>query len=148
MAKKQQTLTVVLALIAGLASVQCSYVHAAETGLTDKAGDPMSVITCTFGEFAYFSVKDGKLKVEPDKENWSIVIAALDTDTPKMKGNMGESPLLILGRYSDIIYLAERTPLGNMIYITIFTKQGIVTFSKQYIIAGQIMAYMCIGRFK
>ena len=107
-----------------------------------------------FSKLIYFSLgnENAELDLSHDKD-FSFIISGLNTDEPQMKGNFGETPLNILWRTEDTIYLAELTPLKNAInYITLFHKRKIVIFSKQYEMLpggkGQIFAYMSVGHFE
>ena len=103
---------------------------------------------------AYFFITGDKYtELEAKDEDYIFIISDLNTDTPKLKGNVGESQLYVLKRTPDTIYLAEVTPLGNALnYITLFPPKRIVVFSKQYQMIppdrGEITAYMSIGHFE
>jgi hypothetical protein len=154
----------------------------AETEFKHKlTGEPISVIKCTFDKTAYFWIgkKQGKgtmykveswlkniyshayifmtgdrnTELEAKNEDYSFIISDLNTDTPNIKGNLGESQLHILLRTPNTIYLAEVTPGENALnYITLFPKKGVVIFSKQYQMFppenGEIAAYMSVGHFE
>jgi len=128
----------------------CSYGHAQE--IKPKVTDePLSIINCAFFKSAYFTVEDGKVGTDLIKDEWSFVIADLDTNKPIMKGNSSEVSLLVLRRSPHTIYLAEFTREGNINLITLFPEKRIVTFSKQYTLSplsSNIIVYMSIGRFK
>ena len=128
----------------------CSYGHAQES--KDKAADePLSIINCAFFESAYFTVEDGKVKVELIKDEWSVAIADLDTNKPIMKRNSSEVSLVVLRRSPHTIYLIELTREGNINLITLFPEKRIVTFSRQYTLSplsSNIIVCMSIGRFK
>lgn len=103
-----------------------------------------------FGQEYIFSVGDeeAELDLSHDK-NFSFIIAGLNTDKPKMKGNLGESELLILLKNENTIYLVEVTPAGNANYITLFPKRRLVIFSKQYqMINGEIAAFVSVGHIE
>jgi len=126
------------------------YAHAQE--MKDKAADePLSIINCAFFKSAYFTVEDGKVKTELIKDEWSFVIADLDTNKPKMKRNSSEVSLVVLRRSPHTIYLAELTRERNVNLITLFPEKRIVTFSKQYTLSplsSNIIVCTSIGRFK
>ena len=105
-----------------------------------------------FTKSIHFLISNEKadLEITHDK-NFSFILSGLDTDKPIMKGNMGETPLHILWKTEDTIYLAEITPAKNAInYITLFPGRKIVIFSKQYIMLPfkGISAFMCVGHFE
>lgn len=128
----------------------CSYGHAQES--KDKVtSEPLSIINCAFFESAYFTVEDGKVKVELIKDEWSVAIADLDTNKPIMKRNSSEVSLVVLRRSPHTIYLIELTREGNINLITLFPEKRIVTFSRQYTLSplsSNIIVCTSIGRFK
>ena len=109
------------------------------------AGD--TILTCKFEELSSFYYDDGKLNGELNKEQNPnpVIFAGLDTKSPVMKGNMGETPLTILMQNSDAIWLAEAPPLGGLNLWTIFKKQKIAIQSKQYSMLGKPFGLMSMG---
>ncbi len=109
-----------------------------------------SILTCKFEDISTFYYDNGKVKAELDKEKNAnqVIFAGLDTETPVMKGNMGETPLGILKKDSDVIWLAEMTDLGSINVWTIFKKQKIVIQAKQYSMFGKPFGLMAMGKCK
>ncbi len=72
-----------------------------------------SILTCKFKEVATFYSDKGKVETALDKEKNAnpVIFAGLDTKSPVMKGNMGETPLIVLMKDAETIWLAEEPPL-------------------------------------
>ncbi len=109
-----------------------------------------SILVCTFSHSAFFGPKgqdDVSAEIKKEKP-WTVVFAEIDSDSPKLKGNVGESTLTVLRRNSNTVWLAEAPPLGGVNVWTIFFDTHIAIYSKQYPIWGKPFGMMSMGRCK
>lgn len=107
-------------------------------------GQPLSedMINCEFKVISHFfyenkdevSDKDRKVYYETSEESKPILItfAGLSTKEPKMKGNLGDTPLTMLKNDAESIVLAEQNAFGEMFVYTIFKKERVATWYKAY----------------
>lgn len=107
-----------------------------------------SILTCKFKEISTFYYNKDKIEAELDREKNAdpVIFAGLDTETPVMKGNMGETSLSVLMRDSETIWLVEAPPLGGANVWTIFKKQKIAIQAKQYSMFGKPFGLMSMGK--
>jgi len=109
-----------------------------------------AILQCTFSRIATFDPKgkdDVKAVVSKD-DPWVVIFAGLDSASPKLKGNMGESSLEVIRRESDGIWLAEKPLLGGVNIWTVFFSTRIAILSKQYTIGGKPFGMMSMGHCK
>jgi len=108
-------------------------------------GQPLSedMINCEFkviSSFVYGNKKDTlseenrKVYYETSEESKPnlITFAGLSTEEPKMKGNLGDTPLAVLKNDAESIVLAEQNAFGEMFVYTIFKKERVATWYKAY----------------
>lgn len=109
-----------------------------------------SILICTFSYGATFDPKgQDDVAAEVDKkESWSVIFAGLDSGSPKMRGNMGETPLRIIRSNPSTLWLAEEPPLGGVNLWTIFLDTRIAILSKQYLLIGRPFGMMSMGHCK
>jgi hypothetical protein len=113
-----------------------------------------SILTCTFTAGtaeAYRDVLRSKpieLSATRTERPWSVVFAGLDTAEPRLKGNAGESKLVILERAADTVWLGERPALGGINVWTVFLDSKTATMTKQYPMLGNPFALMSMGTCK
>ena len=99
--------------------------------------EPKDIIICNLNYWFSASVNDNEItEIEFDwpstkNANLEIVISWILWETPKLKWNMWETELLKMWNW-DVIYLIEITWAWNMVVYTYYTKQGILSMSKQY----------------
>lgn len=74
----------------------------------------------------------------------------LDTDVPKMIANMGQDDLVKIYEDDDTIHLVEKGPIsgGTLVIYTIFKKEGLAIWTKQYDFIGVPLGYMGMGYCK
>jgi hypothetical protein len=123
--------------------------------------------TCSFNRLqsAYFEFKDNKndnagrapssanemakiyfeTSIE-SKPNISAFID-LDTDNPKMTANMGQAEMVKIIDNEDSVVLVEKDTLssGVLIAYTIFKKEGVGVWTKQYKLIGVPLVYSSMG---
>ena len=124
--------------------------------------------TCSFNRLNEVSFsfldKDNKVSLDPignekPKINYSssaqskaldVSFVDLDTKNPKMVANNGQDNLVKIYEDDQTLQMIEETPLntGNVIVYTIFKKEGIASWSKQYRFLGTPYAYMGMGYCK
>ena len=92
-----------------------------------------AILTCRFEEETGFTIEKGRVvhHREPFGPN-DVVFAGLDSSAPAMKGDVGESRLVVVRRDSDTVWLMEQPPLGGVNLYTIFRDTKRVVGSKQY----------------
>ena len=116
---------------------------------TPAAAD--TILTCTFTDgTAGFQADPGKpIKATLDKREkpWSVVFVGLDSDRPRLKGNVGEEDLVVLVRTPRVLWLGATPPLGGLNVWTIFLEHKMATMSKQYDLMGPF-ALLSMGRCK
>lgn len=130
---------VAIALLGALIVLAPSRLHAAQ-----------SILICTFSYVSTFDPKgqnDVVAKVHK-QEPWSVIFAGLDSGSPKIRGNMGESPLKVIRSDPSTLWLAEEPPLGGVNLWTIFLDTRTAILSKQYPIFGTPFGMMAMGRCK
>ncbi len=108
-----------------------------------------SVLICTFQESA--SVKrepSGEISSESGTigepivlesgglNSETIILAGLDSSSPVLRANLGESKLEILRRTKEVIWLVEKPPLGGVNIYALFLKSRTVIESKQQLFLG------------
>jgi hypothetical protein len=108
-----------------------------------------AILTCRFEEEAGFTVEAGRVVAQrasfPPNDT---VFAGLDSATAIMKGNEGESRLVVVRREADTVWLMEQPPLGGVNLYTIFRDTKRVVGSKQYRppVPDVVFALTFIGR--
>ena len=114
------------------------------------AGD--SILTCTFsvGTASFYEgvLAEKSIAATLDRKEgpWSIVFTGLDTNRPRMKGNMGEQDLLVLRRTPTTVWLGEVPPLGGLNVWTIFSEHKTAVLSKQYELLGGPLGVLSMGK--
>jgi hypothetical protein len=108
-----------------------------------------AILTCSMDEETGFTIKEGRTehfrtRYEPNE----IVFAGLDSTTPTMKGNVGESRLIVVRREAATVWLMENPPLGGVNIYTLFRDTKRIIGTKQYHagIVDIIVALTSIGR--
>ncbi len=66
----------------------------------------------------------------------TIILAGLDSSSPVLRANLGESKLEILRRTKEVIWLVEKPPLGGVNIYALFLKSRTVIESKQQLFLG------------
>jgi hypothetical protein len=113
-----------LCLIAGLALILAA-------GGTASAWD--AILTCRFEEEIGFTIEGER--VVHHRELFGpneVIFAGLDSSTPTIKGDAGDTRLVVVRRDADTVWLMEQPPLGGVNLYTIFRDIGRVIGSKQY----------------
>ena len=113
-----------LCLIAGLALILAA-------GGTASAW--AAILTCRFEEEIGFTIEGER--VVHHRELFGpneVIFAGLDSATPTIKGDAGDTRLVVVRRDSDTVWLMEQPPLGGVNLYTIFRDIGRVIGSKQY----------------
>jgi hypothetical protein len=136
-----------LLLLTFLAGAQSAY--ASEYILASQY-DPPSIIVCRFSKGIYIDPDNGEFNTSVMNEKpFEIVISEPFGDRPVMKGNVGETELVKLGAGQGVVYLLELTEAGNINYITLFIKNKMVVFSKQYLPPSGVPIVMTlVGRYR
>jgi len=113
------------------------------------AGDTILECTCSKSVLITSKGTDGVVVDSKKEKGVKIIFAALDTDTPKMKGTLGESTLKVVKREQTILWLAEEPELGGINLWTIYFEVGMFTCSKQYSMeSGKPLGVMLMGYCK
>lgn len=120
-----------------------------------------SVLVCTFektatvkressGKFSIEGGTDEAIVLEPGGlGSETILLAGLDSGSPVLRGNLGESKLEVLRRIKDVIWLVEMPPLGGVNIYTLFLESRTVVESKQMLLLGiEPYGSMAIGKCK
>lgn len=109
-----------------------------------------SILECTYTKLALFDPKGtGDVSIELASDNQRIIFAGLDTNVPKIKGNVGESPLKVIKRDASTLWLSEEPSLGGINLFTIFLDRKMFICSKQYLLpSGQPFGMMFMGHCK
>jgi len=113
------------------------------------------IINCEFKTISDFVYKNGK-EITSDKDrkvyyNTSegkpnlITFAGLSTKEPKIKGNMGDSPLTILKNDTETVVLVEQNAFGDMFTYTIFKKEKVAVWHKAYTLVATPYALLSMG---
>lgn len=81
------------------------------------------------------------------KEPNIVAFIDLDTNAPKLKGNAGQSNLIKVIDNQDTVSLIEEAPVefGSIIVYTIFKKERVATWSKQYKLVNIPFGLMAMG---
>lgn len=107
-------------------------------------GQPLSedIINCEFkviSSFVYqnkketLSDKNRKINyITTDEKPNLITFAGLSSKEPKLKGNMGDSPLTEIKNDNETIVLIEKNGIGDIFVYTIFKKEKVATWYKSY----------------
>lgn len=111
-----------------------------------------SVINCEFKVFSKFSFniyseKEKLIKYGTNNQDESvnIIFSGLDTETPVMKGNNGEDPILILPGTENEINLATFNSFGDMFVYKIYKKEKVATWYKSYNMLGSPYTVVTMG---
>lgn len=105
-------------------------------GLTTNGMAQDSILICNFYKGAFLDPsKPNTVTINDDK--FTVIFAGLDSNTPTIRGNVGEEKLEILRYGGDVIWLAETPVLGGVNVWTIFLKKKAALMSKQYLLFGQ-----------
>lgn len=105
-------------------------------GLTTNGMAQDSILICNFYKGVLFDpAEPNTLNINDDK--FTVIFAGLDSNTPTIRGNVGEEKLEILRYGGDVIWLAETPVLGGVNVWTIFLKKKAALMSKQYLLFGQ-----------
>jgi hypothetical protein len=100
------------------------------------------------------STGEEKAKIYYDSwvESQPNIVSFIDLDTkePKMTANMGQDSLIKAYEDEEVIQMVEGNTLstGTMITYTIFKKDGVAIWSKQYNFLGVPVGYMGMGYCK
>ena len=109
-----------------------------------------SILTCTFSsgttEFYSDAPKPIEAVLNTKEAPWTVILAGVTSDHPRIKGNMGEAPLSLLARAGNTVWLAESLPLGGLNVWTVFLQQKVAVLSKQYDMFGKPYGLMSMGR--
>lgn len=95
---------------------------------------------------------DGKAKImQPtfevfDEDPQPMIYSGISTESPRVKGNLGESPLLVVKRTPTEIELLERTSSGNIVMHSLFLTEKIGVMTKQYGLGAAPHAYLQMGK--
>ncbi len=120
-------------------------------------GQPLSedIINCEFKVISNFfyenkdevSDNDRKVYYETSEENKPnlITFAGLSTKEPKMKGNLGDTPLTMLKNDAESIVLVEQNAFGEMFVYTIFKKERVATWYKAYRLVATPYGMLSMG---
>jgi hypothetical protein len=90
------------------------------------------ILTCRFEEETGFKIIKERVAHHRNVDSTEVVFAGLDSASPIMKGNAGESRLTVVRREADTVWLMEQPPLSGVNVYTIFRDTKRVIGSKQY----------------
>jgi hypothetical protein len=92
-----------------------------------------AILTCSMDEETGFTIEKGRTEhVRERYKPTEIVFAGLDSPTPTMKGNAGESRLTVVRREAATVWLMEQPPIGGVNVYTLFRDTKRVIGTKQY----------------
>jgi hypothetical protein len=79
-----------------------------------------------------------------------VSFSDLDTKNPKMVANMGQDDLVKIYEDEETIHMIEKATLdsGTAVIYTIFKKEGVAIWTKQYSFLGTPYGYMAMGYCK
>ncbi len=114
------------------------------------------IINCEFkitSDFVYKNQKDAwsdenrKVYYETsDSETPNLItFAGLSTKEPKIKGNQGDSPVIMLKNDTDSIVLVEQNAFGDMFTYTIFKQEKVAVWHKAYKLVKAPYALLSMG---
>jgi len=115
--------------------------------------DTATVIQCSFGSFMYvkpIQKNDGseeiRYEVIPEDEPFSFSIVKHEDGSATMKGNGGESDLLIAKNDEQSMVFLEQSGLGHIFTYTIFPDREIGIMTKANEAFGAIYSLVGVGR--
>lgn len=124
--------------------------HPDPPGLTERLAD---TIVCEYRGVSTVEIvaDESSKRLQPRYESsisapLQVVYSEIQTASPKLKANMGETPLTVVKRTDDEIELAERTDAGNLVMHSLFLTEKAAIMTKQYRIVqpfGLIMMGKC-----
>jgi hypothetical protein len=74
-----------------------------------------------------------------------ISFSGLSTETPRMKGNFGDEPLVILNNTPESITLATQNAFGEIFIYNIFKEERVATWYKSYKLADLPFSLLSMG---
>lgn len=89
---------------------------------------------------------DSSVESQPN----TVSFVDLDTENPKMVANIGQDELIKIYDDEEIIHMMEKSPfnLGTVNLYTIYKKEGVAIWTKQYSLLGVPIGYMAMGYCK
>lgn len=111
-----------------------------------------SVINCEFKAISSFSAhndENNRETIEYGTDNQdqpvNIIFSGLNTETPVIKGNMGEDPLVIISNTETELKLASSNSFGDIFFYKIYKDQKVATWYKSYDMFGTPFASLSMG---
>jgi hypothetical protein len=110
-------------------------------------------VICQFERIATAEVdSSGKIVTGGESDQGELVISNLNSDAPVGTGNIGAVKLQVLRKSKDAIWLAEINPNEVAGVITLFSKTGIVMYTKHEVLhtvnGDTPFGFVEIGRFR
>lgn len=89
---------------------------------------------------------DSSVESQPN----TVSFIDLNTKNPKMVANIGQDELIKIYDDNEIIHMMEKVPLntGSINLYTIYKKEGVAIWTKQYNFLGVPIGYMAMGYCK
>jgi hypothetical protein len=114
-------------------------------------GLPLSgdMITCDFRVFASGDAARGNPLIKVSTQTpVTMTFAGLHSKEPRLKGNHGESPIVIASDSPEEIVIVERNGLGNVFTYTIARETGLAIWTKAYFMlrADKPVGSLSVGR--
>ncbi|OHA99653.1 MAG: hypothetical protein A3G47_00470 [Candidatus Zambryskibacteria bacterium RIFCSPLOWO2_12_FULL_39_45] len=114
------------------------------------------IINCEFDVVSSFDYKNQKdaLSEENRKVYYEtsdsktpnlITFAGLSTKEPKIKGNDGDSPVIMLKNDAESVVLVEQNAFGDMFTYTIFKQEKVAVWHKAYKLVATPYALLSMG---
>lgn len=114
------------------------------------------IINCEFDVVSSFDYKNKKdawsdkdrkvyYETSDSKTPNLITFAGLSTKEPKIKGNNGDSPLIILKNDAESAVLVEQNAARDMFTYTIFKKEKVAVWHKAYKLITTPYALLSMG---
>ncbi|MDO8264828.1 MAG: hypothetical protein Q7T34_00475 [Candidatus Parcubacteria bacterium] len=104
------------------------------------------------GHVPYSEEEKAKIYYESSMESQPNIVSFIDLDTknPKMVANIGQDELIKIYDDEEIIHMVEKIPLnsGSINLYTIYKKDGLAIWTKQYIFINVPLGYMAMGYCK
>ncbi len=114
------------------------------------------IINCEFDVTSDFIYKNAKeptseenrkvyYETSDSKTPNLITFAGLSTKEPKIKGNQGDAPLIMLKNDAESIVLVEQNSFGDMFTYTIFKQDKVAVWHKAYKLVTAPYALLSMG---
>ncbi|HSA60373.1 MAG TPA: hypothetical protein VLJ37_11900 [bacterium] len=133
----------------GSSTIVCKFFHSSDAGFGSESFSNLKRLI-GIGEFRedrFFSSANSSSSCDGNIERGcGFIVTALNTESPELIGNMGNSPLLILERNDSEILLVERTLMGGFILNRIDLRSGLIVQTKNIGGLGANYGFVNVGQ--